>query len=92
MQMDVQFAVRMLIGGNYMARNTHHVVPSPNGGWDIKKGGAKRISGHFDKKVDAVSAGRKISTNQGTEFIVHGKDGKIQSCDSHGKDPFPPKG
>ncbi|WP_405176726.1 hypothetical protein [Paenibacillus sp. FSL H8-0261] len=24
--------------------------------------------------------------------MVHGKDGKIQSKDTHGKDPYPPKG
>ena len=92
MQTDVQFVVRMHTGGKEMAKNTHHVVPNSNGGWDVKKGGANRISGHFDKKVDAVNAGRKISINQGTEFIIHGKDGKIQGCDSHGNDPYPPKG
>ena len=57
---------------------THHVVPNADGGWDIKKGGASRSSGHFDRKQDAVDAGRKISQNQGTEFFIHGKDGKIQ--------------
>ena len=51
-----------------------------------------RSSGHFDKKQDAVDAGRKISQNQGTEFFIHGKDGKIQNKDSHGNDPYPPKG
>lgn len=75
-----------------MARDTHHIVPSSAGGWDIKRSGAKKASKHFDRKVDAVNAGRKISTNQGTEFVIHGKDGKIQSADSHGNDPFPPKG
>ena len=74
-----------------MARQTHHVVPNQNGGWDVKKGGANRISGHYDKKVDAIDAGRKYSKNLKTELIIHGKDGKIQSCDSHGKDPCPPK-
>ncbi|WP_338587823.1 DUF2188 domain-containing protein [Paenibacillus sp. Y5S-9] len=31
-------------------------------------------------------------TIQKTELIIHGKDGKIQSKDSHGNDPYPPKG
>lgn len=69
---------------------SHHVVPNANGGWDVKK--VTRSSGHFDKKQDAVDAGRKISQNQGTEFYIHGKDGKIQDKDSHGNDPYPPKG
>jgi hypothetical protein len=72
--------------------NSHHVVPNAKGGWDVKKGGANRASEHFDNKQEAVDAGRQISRNQDTEFYIHGKDGKIQSKDSHGNDPCPPKG
>lgn len=75
-----------------MAKKTHHVVPHQDGGWDIKKGGSDRASKHFDKKTDAVERGREISKNQGSEFYVHGKDGKIQTKDSHGNDPNPPNG
>lgn len=75
-----------------MTRKTHHIVPNPNGGWDVKKGGSYRASLHFDNKKDAVDSGRKISKKQGTEFVIHGKNGKIQQSDSHGHDPFPPKG
>ena len=35
-----------------------------------------------NEKQDAVDAGRKISQNQGTEFYIHGKDGKIQNVES----------
>ncbi len=76
-----------------MARKTHHVVPDSNrGGWNIKRGGASRASKHFDTKADAEKAARKISRNQRTELVIHGKDGKIQRSDSHGGDPYPPKG
>lgn len=75
-----------------MARPTHHVVPNPNGGWDVKRGGAGRASGHYDTKKEAVDAGRKLSQNQKTEFVIHGLNGRIQSADSHGNDPHPPKG
>ena len=92
MQMDVQHAAQMHTGGEIMARDTHHVVHDPNGGWNVKRGGSQRASGHYDTKEQAVEAGRIISRNQGTEFIIHGMDGKIQSSDSHGNDPFPPKG
>lgn len=40
----------------------------------------------------AVEFGRNIAKKQHTEFFNHGKDGKIQSRDSYGNDPFPPKG
>lgn len=71
--------------------DTHHVVPNSDGGWDVKRGGAERSSGHFDRKADAVDRGREISRSQGTEFRIHNKDGKIAKSDSHGNDPFPPK-
>ena len=71
---------------------SHHVVHNPNGGWDVKKGGAEKASKHFDIKKDAIDAGREISQNQKTEFFIHGLDGKIQQKDSHGKDSYPPKG
>ena len=74
-----------------MARDTHHVVHNPNGGGDVKRGGGQRASAHVDTKVEAEKIGREISKNQGTEFIVHGLDGKIQRSDSHGNDPCPPK-
>ena len=73
-------------------KDSHHVVPNPDGGWDVKRSGSQRASSHSDRKQDAVDAGREISINQGTEFFIHGKDGEIQSRDSHGNDPFPPKG
>lgn len=72
--------------------HSHHVVPNPNGGWDIRRGGSERSSGHFDTKHDAVDRGRQISQNQRTEFVIHGQNGQIQQKDSHGNDPNPPKG
>ena len=75
-----------------MMGKTHHVVPDPNGGWNVRRGGSKRISGHATTKKDAENLGRQISINQGTELVIHGKDGKIQRKDSHGNDPFPPEG
>ena len=76
-----------------MAKNNeHHIVPNPDGGWDIRRSGSERSSGHFDTKIDAEDAGREMSRNLGTELVVHGKDGRIQRKDSHGNDPFPPEG
>lgn len=74
-----------------MSRKEHHVVPNQDGGWDVKRNNSERISFHADTKKDAVDRGREISRNQGTEFIIHGQDGKIQNADSHGHDPNPPK-
>ena len=37
-----------------MARQTHHVVHDPNGGWNVKRGGAQRASGHYATKEEAI--------------------------------------
>lgn len=73
-----------------MSRKEHHVVPNSSGGWDVKRDRAKRASIHTETKRDAVDRGRAISQNQGTEFVIHNRDGRISNSDSHGPDPCPP--
>ena len=75
-----------------MAKKEHHVVPNHNGGWNIKRSGAQRASGHFDKKQEAIDSAREISRNQGTELVIHNRDGQIAQKDSHGNDKCPPRG
>lgn len=75
-----------------MAEKSHHVVHNPDGGWDVRKGGSERSSFHSDTKQEAINTGRSISKNQGTEFFIHGLNGRIQRKDSHGNDEFPPEG
>lgn len=71
---------------------THHVVHNSNGGWDVKRGGASKSSAHHNTKQEAINHARTISQNQKTELYIHGMNGQIQSKDSHGNDPFPPRG
>ncbi len=76
-----------------MAKKSTHVVPNKDkGGWDIQQSNGERSSGHFDTKQEAVDRAREISKNQKTELTIHNKDGKIANKDSHGNDPYPPKG
>jgi hypothetical protein len=73
-------------------RKTTHVVPNKKGGWDIKKGGQKKPVSHHRKKDTAINNGRRESRKDNSELFIHGKNGKIRKKDSHGGDPFPPKG
>lgn len=75
-----------------MSGKNQHVTPHQGGGWQVKGEGNSKATIVTDTKADAVDAARKIATNQGSELVIHGKDGKIQSKDSHGNDPFPPRG
>jgi len=67
--------------------HSHHVVPASQGGWNVKRAGSGKAVVHTGTKQQAVDLGREISRNQGTELVIHGKDGVIQQKDSHGHDP-----
>lgn len=71
-----------------------HVVPNPDGGWDIKKPGASRSSGHADTQSAATRRAKEIVRNRGGGDVrVHGRDGKIRDSDTvpPANDPFPPR-
>ncbi|MDB4877506.1 MAG: hypothetical protein JWM41_3952 [Gemmatimonadetes bacterium] len=40
----------------------------------------------------AISVARAIARANGSELIVQGRRGQIRFRDSHGSDPYPPKG
>ena len=70
----------------------HHVVPNGKSGWCVKTDKAEKASRCFSNKKDAIDYAREVSRKHGTELIIHNKNGKIAQKDSHGNDPFPPKG
>lgn len=74
-----------------MSKN-QHVVPHPNGGWQVKGEGNSRATVRTATQKEAIDVARSIARNQGSELVVHRSDGRIRDKDSHGKDPFPPKG
>ncbi len=67
------------------------VNPHPDGGWQKKHEGSDRASERFETKEDAVQSGKEQAKREGVELIVTDKQGKIQSKDSYGNDPNPPK-
>ena len=73
-----------------MGKN-QHVVPAGRK-WGIKGEGNSRLTSTFDRQSDAIAAARQISKNQHSELFIHGRNGQIRERDSHGKDPFPPRG
>lgn len=75
-----------------MPRDTHRVMPHPDGGWQVKRDGAERASDRTITQQGAIEIAREISRNQGTELQIHRPNGQIRQSDSHGNDPFPPKG
>ena len=74
-----------------MTKRNQHVVPH-EGGWAVRGAGSQHASSVHRTQRDAIDAGRDIARNQRTELFIHGRDGRIRERDSHGNDPFPPKG
>ena len=74
-------------------RTVYHVTKKTGGGWNVKKEGGIRASGHFHLKEQAVDLGRTLakSTNLG-QLKIHKENGRIQTEHTYGKDPYPPKG
>ena len=74
-------------------RTVYHVTKKTSGGWNVKKEGGIRSSGHFASKEQAVERGRTLARSTGLgQLKVHKENGKIQTEHTYGKDPYPPKG
>lgn len=67
-----------------------HVVPH-EGGWAIRREGSQRATSVHRTQAEAAERAREIATNQGSEVVIHRRDGRIRDSDSYGNDPNPPK-
>ena len=74
-----------------MGKN-QHVTPHPAGGWQVKVEGNSKATVRTSTQKEAIDRARAISRNQGSELVIHRLNGMIRDKDSHGRDPFPPRG
>jgi hypothetical protein len=74
-----------------MTKRNQHVVPHDNG-WAVRGARSQRATSVHSTQREAIDAGRSISQNQQSELLIHGRNGQIRARDSHGNDPYPPKG
>ncbi len=71
-------------------KKNRHVVPNPEGGWDVKAPGSQRASSHHTTQRDAEQRAKEIVGNKGGgEVRIHGRDGRIRDSDTvaPGNDP-----
>lgn len=71
-----------------MAANIH-VITSKKGGWDVKRDGAVKASGHFDTKDEAIEFAEKEGKRYNVEVFIHSEDGKIEKREEFGKKLYP---
>ena len=69
-----------------------YVRSEANGGWQVKGAGNSRATVRTETQKEAIDIARDIARNQESELIIHGENGRIRERDSHGHDPYPPKG
>lgn len=74
-----------------MTKRNQHVVPH-EGGWAVKGAGSGRATKVFGTQAEAVQSARATAIKQGSELLVHGRNGQIRERNTYGNDPFPPKG
>lgn len=58
----------------------------------MRGAGNRRDTSHHRTQADAAARARGIAKNKRSELVIHRPDGRIRDRDSHGSDPFPPKG
>lgn len=76
-----------------MGRTKIHVTPRDQGDWAVKRANSDRASKVFEKKTDAIDyAKEKAKEEEKSQVIIHGKDKKIQTEHTYGKDPEKYKG
>lgn len=66
-----------------------HVVPS-KGGWGVKGAGNERLTSLHETQAQAIQAARQTAINQGSEMLIHGRNGQIRERNTYGPDRCPP--
>ena len=73
-----------------MGKN-QHVTPK-GGQWQVKGAGNSKATAVVSTQKEAIAIAKGIAKNQGSELIIHGKNGQIREKNTYGKDPFPHRG
>ena len=74
-----------------MAKKANIWVTPHKDGWAVKREGGERSIVVTPTKQEADKIGHDIGRKDGVNVITQRKDGVIQSHDSYGNDPCPPK-
>ena len=68
-----------------MGKN-QHVTPHPKG-WQVKGAGNSKATAVTNTQAAANEIAKQIASNQNSEVLIHGRNGKIREKNSYGDDP-----
>lgn len=74
-----------------MPRKDQHVVPHADG-WAVKGAGNKKATSVHPTQREAIEEASDRARTQGTEVLIHRRNGQIRERNTYGHDPYPPKG
>jgi hypothetical protein len=75
-----------------MKKRPANVWVSPrDGNWIVHRENSSRASAVVSTQSEANEIARRIAMNEQVSRITQGRNGRIISHDSYGKDPCPPK-
>lgn len=74
-----------------MSKKNQHVVPHGDD-WAVKGAGNSKATKVVGTQAEAIELAREIAKNQGSEMLIHGRNGQIRERNTYGDDPFPPEG
>ena len=77
---------------NHTRRGPNIWVVRHRGRFSVKEAGRRKLLLPPVSQRVAIAVARTLAQANRSELIVQGKDGRIRLRDSHGNDPFPPKG
>ena len=67
-------------------KGDYRITRTPEGDWKLKRDGADRAVGVFDRQRDAIERGKEVAENARRDLVIHGEDGRIRSKDSYGSE------
>ncbi len=70
-----------------MRKSVHVTYRKDDGKWHVVNGDTKKSKGNYSTQKEAMKYGRKLAMETSSEFLIHGKDGKIRLATSYGNDP-----
>lgn len=82
----LRYKVSIIQTLNKMGKNIH-VTPHPGGGWQVKGAGNSKATKVTSTQKESIGAAIPMAKNNGSEVVIHARNGQIRDKDSYGIDP-----